>query len=156
MLLIPESLIDSYQNDMKNAEKLEIMDVIFSWYYGEIVEPKHKTTKILMKQILPILESHKTSYEKGLLGGAPKGNMNAKKTTPLVLENNPKTTPLEILNNPESTQIENPSRKEKEKEKEKDKEKDNDKDKEIDFFSKEAQDAAEIELNKLANKIFNI
>jgi hypothetical protein len=119
------------------------MDILFNWYLsGDIKTPNSKVVKILFNNILPVLTSHKSNYDNGSLGGAPKGNQNAKKTTPLVLENNHKTTHLVLENNP----------KEKEKDKDKEKDKHKDKDKDMDMFSYEAQRLAEIELLKILNK----
>jgi hypothetical protein len=152
MLLLPKSFIESYLQDLDNEDKLEIMSVIFNWFLDIEPEPiQSKLVKVLFNNLLPILEGHKSNYINGSKGGAPKGNINAKKTTettPLVLENNHQTTPLVLKNKP----------KEKEKEKEKDKDKDKEKDKHkdslfnLDMFSKEADELAEIELYKLLNK----
>jgi len=119
MLLLPQSFIESYLQDLTDLERLEIMSLIFNWYLNEPLPTiKNKLVKVLFDNLLPILEGHKSSYTNGAKGGAPKGNTNAKKTTPLVLENNPITTPVVLENKP------------KEKEKEKDKENDKDIEKE--------------------------
>jgi len=119
MLLLPQSFIESYLQDLTDLERLEIMSLIFNWYLNEPLPTiKNKLVKVLFDNLLPILEGHKSSYTNGAKGGAPKGNTNAKKTTPLVSENNPTTTPVVLENKP------------KEKEKEKDKENDKDIEKE--------------------------
>ena len=122
MLLIPKSFIETYLNDLDNEDRLEIMSAIFYWYIGyEPIKFESKIAKILFNNLLPILEGHKSNYENGSKGGAPKGNLNAKKTTKTTTKTT-KTTPLVLENNP----------KEKEKEKEKEKDKDIDKDTDID------------------------
>lgn len=112
MLLLPKSFIETYLNDLEDEDKLEIMEIIFNWYFGiETTNFNSKVVKILFNNLLPVIDNHKTNYLNGSDGGAPVGNQNAKKqpkTTPLVLENNHQTTSLVLENKP----------KEKEKEKE--------------------------------------
>ncbi len=114
MLLLPKSFMETYLNDLEDEDKLEIIEIIFNWYFGiETTNFNSKVVKILFNNLLPVIDNHKSNYLNGSDGGAPVGNQNAKKqpkTTPLVLENNHQTTPLVLENKP------------KEKEKEKDKE----------------------------------
>jgi hypothetical protein len=89
-LVLPKNFVESYLNDLTDEEQLGIMKAIFSWYItGEIPQLEDKMVRVLFNTTLGFLESSKKSYEDGKTGGAPKGNNNAKKTTPLVLENNP-------------------------------------------------------------------
>jgi hypothetical protein len=89
-LVLPKNFVESYLNDLNDEEQLGIMNAIFTWYLtDEVPEVENKMVRVLFKTTLGFLESSKKSYENGKTGGAPKGNQNAKKTTPVVLENNP-------------------------------------------------------------------
>jgi hypothetical protein len=89
-LVLPKNFVESYLNDLTDEEQLGIINAIFTWYMtGEAPEIQNKMVRVLFNTTLGFLESSKKSYEDGKTGGAPKGNNNAKKTTPLVLENNP-------------------------------------------------------------------
>ena len=88
-LVLPKNFVESYLDDLDDEEKLAVIKAIFTWYMtGEIIEVENKIVRVLFKTTLGFLESSKKSYEDGKKGGAPTGNTNAKKTTPLVLENN--------------------------------------------------------------------
>jgi hypothetical protein len=113
-LLLHDSFIDCYLDDLNDEEKLEVIQYIFCWKQGkELPTLKSKLSLMLVKNTVPILETKKRSYENGTKGGAPIGNNNARKqpknnlkTTPLVLEkqpeNNLKTTTLVLEKQPKN------------------------------------------------------
>ena len=118
MLLLPKSLIQSYLEDLDEKEKIEIMNLIFSWYLDlPPVQFESKVVKILFNNVLPFLSSHKENYENGASGGAPKGNTNAKKKQPPL---NDETTPVDLKNNPKDKDKDNTKVKEKDKSMDKD------------------------------------
>jgi hypothetical protein len=159
-LVLPKSFIQSYLDDLSNEERLEITEVIFNWFLtNETPVIENKLCKVLFNNLLYFLETSKSNYENGSRGGAPAGNQNAKKktteTTPVVLENNP--TCLE-----EQPPLKNKTTLREEKRKEKKRKEENKveleenikitKLEDFDMFSKEAQDAAELEFQRLLNK----
>jgi len=169
-LVLPKSFIQSYLDDLSNEERLEITSVIFNWFLtNETPVIENKLCKVLFNNLLYFLETSKSNYEFGSRGGAPVGNQNAKKkttetteTTPVVLENNPpcleEQPPLK-----NKTTLKEEKRKEEKRKEEKTKELEEKRTEikqnikitkleEFDMFSKEAQDAAELEFQKLLNK----
>ena len=149
MLLLPKSFIQSYLEDLDEQEKIEIMNLIFSWYLDlPPIQFESKVVKILFNNLLPFLSSHKENYENGSNGGAPKGNSNAKKKQP---QNNPlilETTPLVLKNNPKDKDKDNTKVKEKDKSIDKDNTKDKDNLKKYKFISNKNN---KIEFDMLTN-----
>jgi hypothetical protein len=90
-LVLPKNFVESYLTDLSEEEQLGIMNSIFTWYLTDTIpEIENKMVRVLFRNLLGFLEVSKKSYENGSLGGAPKGNQNAKKKTTMVdLENNP-------------------------------------------------------------------
>ncbi len=96
-------------NELADTDKLSIYEAISTYaLYRE--EPKLEgITKVAWLLIRPQLDANWRKYEKGCrggesgkLGGAPKGNKNAKKSDEKQPQNNPKTTPNVNVNDNEN------------------------------------------------------
>jgi hypothetical protein len=100
---------------LKNKEKLRMYEAIFEYgFTGQEPQFDDITSSAIWQAILPQLKANNRRYENGCkgaeygnLGGAKKGNQNAKKTTPKTTPNNakkttPKTTPNENDNENEN------------------------------------------------------
>lgn len=102
-LLLHQSFIDSYLEDLNKEEQLEVIQYIFLWYKGmDLPSLNSKLSKLLIKSTIPILESKRNGYQNGIKGGAPLGNKNAKKK-----ENNQNNGGLKQLNNQGLKQLNN-------------------------------------------------
>jgi hypothetical protein len=86
-----KSFYDAVEGLQTNDEKLKMYNAIFEYCLFE-VEPKFDgVLKIIWTLIKPQLDSNIKKRENGKLGGAPRGNKNAKKQ--------PKTTIVDLENN---------------------------------------------------------
>lgn len=74
-----------------DAEQLEFVKAILEYMFESKEKQLSYVPDLAFTQVKSHLASSKQYSEYGKLGGAPKGNQNARKNKP----NNPKTTPLE-------------------------------------------------------------
>lgn len=114
-IVILPSWSDAFRAFNKSRSTGDILSIINDYCTTgkEPVLPEKGEVTVAWILIKPLIDSHYKDVENGKKGGAPKGNHNARKTTPVNLDNNPNTTPVVSENNPPA--LEKTTKKEKEK-----------------------------------------